>query len=154
MRDRPIAVLGTGPMSMHHVLLFRQLSADVVYFQHAAPDPEPEQAEQLAALGVEVVTGRVTGVEVTDDAISGVRLEEGRVVPREVVAVATRMVARAGFLDALGLRAVPHPSGMGEHVPSGMAGVTDVPGVWVAGNVTDLAAQVGSSAAARWPART
>ncbi len=148
VRDRPIAVLGTGPMSMHHVLLFRQLSADVVYFQHAAPDPEPEQAEQLAALGVEVVTGRVTGVEVTDDAISGVRLEEGRVVPREVVAVATRMVARAGFLDALGLRAVPHPSGMGEHVPSGMAGVTDVPGVWVAGNVTDLAAQVGSSAAA------
>lgn len=148
VRDRPIAVLGTGPMSIHHVLLFRQLSDDVVYLQHSAPDPEPEQSAQLAALGVEVVTGRVTGVEVTDDAISGVRLEEGRVIPREVVAVATRMVARTGFLDALGLRAVPHPSGMGEHVPSGMAGVTDVPGVWVAGNVTDLSAQVGSSAAA------
>ena len=28
------------------------------------------------------------------------------------------------------------------------AGRTDVPGVWVAGNVTDLSAQVGASAAA------
>ena len=148
VRDRALAVLGTGPMSIHHVLLFHQLSDDVVYLQHTAPDLEPEQAEQLAALGVEVVRGRVTGIDVTGDAITGVRLEDGRVVPREVVAVATRMVARAGLLAGLGLTPVPHPSGMGEHVPSGMAGVTDVPGVWVAGNVTDLSAQVGSSAAA------
>jgi thioredoxin reductase len=28
-----------------------------------------------------------------------------------------------------------------------MAGTTDVPGVWVAGNATDLTAQVGASAA-------
>jgi thioredoxin reductase len=58
------------------------------------------------------------------------------------------MVARAGFLDHLGLTTVDHPSGMGAHVPAGMAGVTDVPGVWVAGNVTDLMAQVGAAAAA------
>ena len=148
VRDRALAVLGTGPTSIHHLLLFRQLSDDVVYLQHTAPDLEPDQAEQLAALGVEVVRGRVTGIDVTGDAISGVRLEDGRVVPREIVAVATRMVARAGLLAGLGLTPVPHPSGMGEHVPSGMAGVTDVPGVWVAGNVTDLSAQVGSSAAA------
>ena len=31
---------------------------------------------------------------------------------------------------------------------SGMAGTTEVPGVWVAGNATDLTAQVGASAAA------
>jgi hypothetical protein len=58
------------------------------------------------------------------------------------------MVARAGFLAELGLAAVEHPSGTGEHIPAGQAGVTAVPGVWVAGNVTDLTAQVGASAAA------
>ena len=37
---------------------------------------------------------------------------------------------------------------MGEHIPTDPTGRTDVPGVWAAGNVTDLMAQVGSSAAA------
>ena len=58
------------------------------------------------------------------------------------------MVARAGFLASLGLTTVPHASGMGEHVVVDATGRTDVPGVWAAGNVTDLSAQVGGSAAA------
>ena len=37
---------------------------------------------------------------------------------------------------------------MGEHVPADPTGRTAVPGVWVAGNVTDLTAQVGAAAAA------
>ncbi|HET8961388.1 class I SAM-dependent methyltransferase, partial [Nocardioides sp.] len=57
------------------------------------------------------------------------------------------MVARAGFLGDLGLTTVEHPSGMGEYVPGDPTGRTDVPGVWVAGNVTDLSAQVGGAAA-------
>ena len=70
-------------------------------------------------------------------------------VRREAVVVATRMVARAGFLAGLGLRAVEHPSGVGEYIPADPTGRTEVPGVWVAGNVTDLTAQVGAAAAAR-----
>jgi thioredoxin reductase len=70
------------------------------------------------------------------------------VVERRAVAVQSRMVARTGFLTALGLTPVPHPSGMGEHLAADAAGRSDVPGVWVAGNVTDLAAQVGAAAAA------
>ena len=37
---------------------------------------------------------------------------------------------------------------MGLRLASGTAGTTGVPGVWVAGNATDLTAQVGASAAA------
>lgn len=37
---------------------------------------------------------------------------------------------------------------MGRRLVSGLAGTTDVPGVWVAGNATDPAAQVGASVAA------
>ncbi len=71
---------------------------------------------------------------------------DGMVIDCEAVVVSPRMVARAGFLDDLGLRPVEHPSGMGEHVPSDATGRTDVSGVWVAGNVTDLVAQVGAAA--------
>ena len=37
---------------------------------------------------------------------------------------------------------------MGSHIPADPTGRTEVPGVWAAGNVTDLAAQVGAAAAA------
>jgi hypothetical protein len=37
---------------------------------------------------------------------------------------------------------------MGRGFASGLAGATEVPGVWVAGNATDPVAQVGASAAA------
>ncbi|MFI7216987.1 NAD(P)/FAD-dependent oxidoreductase [Micromonospora maritima] len=148
VRDRAIGVLGSGPLSVHQALLFRQWSDDVVYLRHTAPPLTDEQAEQLAARGVPVIEGEVAAVEVAGDRLTGVRLRDGRTVAREVLTVAPRMVARAGFLAGLGLRPTPHPSGAGEHVPADPTGRTDVPRVWVAGNVTDLSAQVGSAAAA------
>jgi thioredoxin reductase len=148
VRDRAIGVLATGPMSLHQVLLFRQWSDDVTFFTHTAAPLTDEAAEQLAARGVAVVEGPVESLEVVGDRLTGVRLADGRTVPREALAVATRMVARAGFLGALGLRAVEHPAGVGEHLPTDALGRTDVPGVWAAGNVTDPTAQVGAAAAA------
>jgi thioredoxin reductase len=146
VRDQAIGVLASGPMSVHQALLFRQLSADVTFFSHTRP-PNDDEVEQLAARGIRVVDGEVTAVEVVDDRLTGVRLRDGRVVRRDAVVVATRMVARAGFLTDLGLRPVEHPSGVGEYIPADATGRTDVPGVWVAGNATDLTAQVGAAAA-------
>jgi thioredoxin reductase len=147
VRDRAVGVLAGGPMSVHQALLFRQLTADVTYFLHTTT-LEDEAAERLAARGVRVVSGEVAALEVVDDRVIGVRLAGGALVRRDALAVAPRMVARAGFLAALGLRAVDHPSGMGQHVPADATGRTEVPGVWAAGNVTDPAAQVGGAAAA------
>jgi thioredoxin reductase len=87
-------------------------------------------------------------VKTADDRLAGVRLADGTLVACDAIAVATRMTAQAGFLSGLGLAPVPHPSGAGEHIPADAAGRTAVPGVWAAGNVTDLSAQVGPSAAA------
>jgi SAM-dependent methyltransferase len=81
-----------------------------------------------------------------EDRLVGVRMKDGTLVGCEAVVVSPRMVARGHVLGDLGLRAVEHPSGMGEHVPCDPTGRTDVPGVWVAGNVTDLSAQVGAAA--------
>nr|WP_203965339.1 NAD(P)/FAD-dependent oxidoreductase [Actinocatenispora thailandica] len=148
VRDQAIGVLGTGPMSVHQAALFAQLSSDVVYFAQDAPAPAGEAAERLAALGVPVLAGAVTAAEVVDDRLVGLRLADGTLVRRDAIVLATRMVARAGFLGALGLRPVPHPSGFGEHLPVDATGRTEVPGVWAAGNVTDLSAQVGAAAAA------
>jgi thioredoxin reductase len=148
VRDRAIGVLSGSARSVHQALLFRQLSADVVLLTHTAEPPDGEEAEQLAGRGVRVVPGVVVRLEVADDRLTGARLDDGTLVPLDALAVAPRMVARAGFLTALGLHAVEHPSGAGEHVPADPFGRTDVPGLWVAGNVTDPMAQVGAAAAA------
>ncbi|HLU45950.1 MAG TPA: NAD(P)/FAD-dependent oxidoreductase [Natronosporangium sp.] len=148
VRDRAIGVLASGPMSVHQALLFRQWSADVTFLTHTWPPPAPEEAEKLAARDIPVVAGEVTSLEIVDDRLTGVRLADGTTVAREALVVATRMRVRADFLAGLGLHPVPHPMGIGEYLPAEPTGRTTVPGVWVAGNATDLAAQVGTAAAA------
>jgi thioredoxin reductase len=148
VRDEPIGVLATGPASPHHALLFRQLTGDLVYFTRGL-DLDDETRARFAARGIRVVDTAVT--EVADDAsgaLAGVRLADGTLVERRIIAVATVMMARTEGLAGLGLPMEDLPGGMGRHFAAGMAGTTVVPGVWVAGNAADPVAQVGASAAA------
>ncbi|MFD3577462.1 NAD(P)/FAD-dependent oxidoreductase [Streptomyces sp. NPDC058644] len=148
VRDEPIGVLAVGPASVHHALLFRQLTDDLVYFTRGT-DLDDETRARFAARGIRVVDAPVSEVAATGDGgIAGVRLSDGQLVPRRVLAVATTMWARTEGLEELGLATQDLPGGMGRHFVTGMAGTTDVPGVWVAGNATDPSAQVGASAAA------
>jgi thioredoxin reductase len=143
VRDRRLVVVGTNHFATHQALLFRQLSDDVTVVLHGdAPDPAPDEAEQLATMGIAVVRGSIAEV---DDA--GAHLEDGTHVPAEAFVVSTHLVARSSILEDLGVTVAEHPSGMGVHVPADPTGATNVPGVWVAGNVTDVAAQVMASAA-------
>jgi thioredoxin reductase len=147
VRDQPIGVLGGHPRAVHVVQLFRQLSPDVVLFTNDGPSPSEAELEELAARDVRVVPGAVVAVEVTDDHLSGVRLADGSVVPRRALAVGTRLVARSAVLDGLGLHPTPDPSGAGERIEADPTGRTAVDGVWVAGNVTNVMAQVVVAAA-------
>jgi thioredoxin reductase len=151
VRDQAIGILATGPMAMHQTLLFRQWSADVTLFLHTAAALTDEQSEQLAARGIAVVDGEVAALEVTDDRLTGVRLTSGEVFRRQAVVVAPRFTARADVLISLGLE----PTEMqidgyvtGSYIAADPTGATAVTGVWVAGNVADLRAQVLSSAGA------
>ncbi|GAA0968952.1 hypothetical protein GCM10009555_015190 [Acrocarpospora macrocephala] len=147
IRDQAVGVLGTGGAAVHQTLLFRQWTSDLVLFTHTAPPLTEEQAEQLTASGVRVVTGIVDSVEVADDRITGVRLSDGTVIARQAVVVAPQFVASSQVLATLGLRPTPHPSGHGAFIAADPTGLTEVPGVWVAGNVTNLMAQVVTAAA-------
>ncbi|KAB1941393.1 NAD(P)/FAD-dependent oxidoreductase [Micromonospora sp. ALFpr18c] len=151
VRDRRVGVLATGPMAAHQAEMWRQWSSDVLLLLHDAPAPDEETAERLAARGVAVVPGPVAALEVTGDALTGVRLADGRVVALDAVVVGTRTTPRADLLVGLGL--APEEVTMGEHVigaqiPADPTGATTVAGVWVAGNVADIRGQVITSAAA------
>ncbi len=149
--DRPIGVLATGPLAVQQALMWRQWSDDVTLFLHTGPEPTEEEYEQLAARGVAVVDGEVTGLEVADDRFTGVTLASGRVVPREALVVQARFTARSAVLESLGLKPVAQEMGgvvIGSYIPTDPTGATEVPGVWAAGNVTRLTEQVIGAAAA------
>ncbi|WLQ08494.1 NAD(P)/FAD-dependent oxidoreductase [Arthrobacter oryzae] len=148
VQDQPIGILGTGPFAAHQALLFRQWSADITLFLNNAMEPTELELHQLAARGITVVHGPVRALQVDNDKLAGVLLSDGSLVPVAAVATAPRFMARASAFADLGLKAVPHPMGMGEYLETDEDGATGVPGVWAAGNVTDLRAQVLSSAAA------
>ncbi|WBB68770.1 bifunctional NAD(P)/FAD-dependent oxidoreductase/class I SAM-dependent methyltransferase [Micromonospora sp. WMMD812] len=151
VRDRRVGVLATSGLGVHQAQLWRQWSPHVVLLRHDAPEPTAEEAEQLAAREIPVVDGPVAELLVSGDALTGVRLASGEVVELDAVVVATRTTARPDVLAPLGLTPVQVEMGghvFGSQYPAAADGATAVPGVWVAGNVADVRAQVLSSAAA------
>ncbi|MFC9616765.1 NAD(P)/FAD-dependent oxidoreductase [Streptomyces sp. NPDC056938] len=151
VRDQTVGVLGTGPAAVHQALMWRQWTKSVTLFLHTAPEPGDEEYEQLAARGISVVDGTVSALESENGRLAGARLERGTLVPVQALVVAPRFTARAGFLGSLGLEAsAQEMNGMviGTRIPADPTGRTAVPGVWAAGNVTELTEQVIGSAAA------
>jgi len=151
VRDQAIGILATGPMTAHSAKLFRQLSDDVVVFQHTAPPLSDEEAEELAARGITVVEGEVAALEIAEDRLAGVRLRSGEVIPRQAVVVAPRLVARVDFLRPFGLETSDMEMAghvVASSIPADANGATAVPGIWAAGNITNPMGQVISAASA------
>ncbi|MFI7546503.1 NAD(P)/FAD-dependent oxidoreductase [Actinoplanes sp. NPDC049599] len=146
VRGRAIGIIGSSPMSVHQALMWRQWSDNITLFLHTAPEPDPEQSRQLAARGITVLTEKVAEVLAADGKLTGVRLTDGTVVARDTLVVAPRFMANAEPLPSLGLTATDND--FGSAVTAEPNGRTTVPGVWVAGNVSDQMAQVISAAAA------
>lgn len=137
VRDRPLGVLGTNPASITHSQLVRQWSDDVVYFAHTQ-EPTPTEAAQLTARGIQIVSGEVTALVVEDDRLTGVQLADGRVVPRDAVFVRPLMKPHQdGLLIAVGCDLDDNGFPITDST-----GLTNVPGLWVAGNAADPRAQV------------
>lgn len=148
--DGRVGVLATSPISGHQALLFGQWTPNVTLLVNGTAFSD-DDLERFEARGVRIVEGEVTGLVVEGDRLRGARLADGTVEPVDAIAVATRLAARAGFLGDLGLATEPFRMGdleIGERITVDATGRTAAPGVWAAGNVTDLAAQVGPAAAA------
>jgi thioredoxin reductase (NADPH) len=146
VRGQRIGVLGTNPNSIHQALLFRQLSEHVTLFRHTMPEPDAQTRDQLAALNISIVDGAVQRLRGEDGAVRAVVLEDGREFPVDAVAVAPRFRARADLFEQLGGALTEHP--FGAFIEADQKGATTIPGVWAAGNASDLAAMVSAASAA------
>ncbi|MFC4556271.1 NAD(P)/FAD-dependent oxidoreductase [Georgenia faecalis] len=143
VRDRALGVIARDPEgAFHQAVLLRQLSDDVALFLDEVDEAEigEHESELLRARDVSVVAGKVVELRLDDDGVSAVVLADGRAVPRSAVFVAPRFTVNDAMIGGLGVERVE--TGMGTALAVDDQGRTDVPGLWAAGNVTDLSAQV------------
>jgi thioredoxin reductase len=153
VQDQAIGIVGNGPWSVHQALLFRQWSSNITLFLNNRVAPSGVETEQLAARGVKVVGGAVESVRVEQDRLRGIALAGGPEIAVDALVVGPRVHARLEAFAGLGLAPSEHPSGAGTYLATDADGATSVRGVWAAGNVADLKAQVLASAAtAAWTA--
>lgn len=136
VRDQRVAVLGGTPDSVQHAQLIRQWADDVVYFPHTDTLTDGEH-EQLTARAIGVVDGLVTGLVVTEDHLTGIEVDSGRVIERDVAFIRPRMRPNSDLLNRLGCALDDNGWVISNH-----GGATNVPGVWVAGNASNPRAQV------------
>jgi len=136
VRDQPLAVLWNGPETVRYAQIVRQWTDDVVLFA-PADSLTKAQHSQLAARAIGVVEGALNEILIEDDRLTGVRLDDGKVIPRAAIFVPPRFVPNNHLLAGL-------ECDLDEHgwVITGPTGATSEPGVWVAGNVANPRAQV------------
>jgi thioredoxin reductase len=136
VRNRKLGVLGGSPAAVRYAQIVRQWSDYLVYI---APHGTLAAAErhQLAARGIAIVEGFPQQVLVEDDRLCGVELDGDRTVACDALFVPPRFVPNSDLLAGLGcdLDVDGWPITDGD-------GRTSVAGVWVAGNVANLRAQV------------
>lgn len=147
LRDQVIAVLSTSAQTAHQALLFRQLSPHVTVLTHTGPALADDDVAKLTARGIKIVDGEVVALEADDDGLVGARLAGGRLVRCQALTVRPRFMARSAVLASLGLEPVANEAGDEAYAADPM-GATDIPGVWVAGNVADPMAGVVAAASA------
>ena len=136
VRDRPAGVLWHGPETTRYAQIVRQWTHDLVLFAPVDTLTALDRSH-LVARAIGVVEGSVDHLVVEDDALRGVAMTDGRVIPRTVLFVPPRFVPHTDLLVAAGCDL--NADGW---VVTGPNGATTVRGLWVAGNVSNPRAQV------------
>jgi thioredoxin reductase len=142
VRDQQLGVIGGTPEAVGFAQIVRQWTHDLVYFTPRGVLADADRTA-LVARAIGVVEGTVDSVVVEDDRLTGVRMDDGRMVRRTALFVPPRFVPHSALLDDLGCEL----DDQGWPVVDA-TGRTSVPGVWAAGNVADRRAQIITAAGA------
>lgn len=144
-----IGVLGNA-MGAHAAYHWRQWTPALTFLLDGVVTLDGRDRGRLAARGIEVVEGRVIEVLESGGHFVGVRLEDGQEVALDALAVAPFSRADLAPLIGLGLTTTEFVIGqtvLGTYLPVDPMGQTSTPGVYAAGNVTAVTANVSESMA-------
>ncbi|BFM49911.1 NAD(P)/FAD-dependent oxidoreductase [Marinomonas sp. THO17] len=133
-RNRPLAVIATGPHSIHQAGLLADWGP-TTYFTQGEFAPDAEQASFLEKRGVRIEASRVVEVLGRAPNITSLYLEDGRTVRIEAVFVAPKSQIVSPIADQLGCALVEAP--MGQILQTDDMKQTSVAGVFTAGDIVN-----------------
>ena len=136
VRDQKLAVLGGSAPAVQHALIVRQWTHDLAYVTPRERLTAAER-ERLTARAITIVEGDARRLTVRGDRLEAVELADGRMVRCDALFVPPRFVPNNDLLIGLGCDVDEDGWAIAD-----ATGRTSVPGVWVAGNVSNPRAQV------------
>ena len=103
------------------------------------PSLPQRHAEKLREKGIEVIPGKIRRLVGEDQILTGLELEDGRTLGAEAFFVSSPALGRTDLAQQLGIEMAP----TGHHAqPKSQRGDTNVPGVWIAGDLRPMTQQV------------
>jgi thioredoxin reductase len=126
VRDRPLALHGSGPGAVRSALLLANWSDDVVLCTDGAPNPD---GAFLGAAGVRVRTEPIARLAGNDGRLTQIEFSHGPAEPREALFVNTRRDQPNGLAAALGCELTDAGT-----IATDADGRTNVAGVYAAGD--------------------
>jgi thioredoxin reductase len=129
--DRPTAVLMTHPMSAAHARLYTEWTRDLMFLSNGY---DLTDAQRQALDGITIIESPVTACLGIGPALTGVQLQDGRVIPRDILYLAPRNRLSCDLALQLGCALTVGP--FGDYITIDQHHRTSVPGVFAAGDVT------------------
>jgi thioredoxin reductase len=126
-----IAVIGTGPNSLHQAELLTEWG-DIAFFPNRAVTLEAETREALASRGVTIENSAIAALEGDAD----IRLVDGRLVPFAGLFVATTVAPASPLPERIGCEIEATP--LGSRIRTDAARQTSIPGVYACGDVASM----------------
>ncbi|WP_108249944.1 NAD(P)/FAD-dependent oxidoreductase [Planctomonas deserti] len=130
-RDKPLALIGETDDLAERALLLAQWSPDIVVFPNGVGTVTDADEALLAERGIRVERRRVADVEGDRTGLTGIRLEDGEVIPRSVAFLRPIYQPSLAFATDLGLDT--NDEGF---VTTDAHGRSSLPGVYAAGDST------------------
>lgn len=129
---RRLGVLHSASFSAHQALLVADWGPTTLYL-NGAPAPDADTAAQLARRGVAVEPAPIVALSGEEQALSALRLADGREAAVDALFVASRVRFNSALAEQLGCAIDEGP--MGPFIRTDDSRQTTVPGVYAAGDI-------------------
>ncbi len=129
---RRLAVLATSDRALQTAILLPDWSEHVTLFTNGVLSLSPEQLTELRTRGVSVEAKAIVALLGDPPALSGLRLDDGRIVPIDAVFTNPRTRMASSLAEQLGCEFDEGPSGA--FIRTGADKQTTVAGVYAAGD--------------------
>jgi thioredoxin reductase len=140
MRDRALAAYGQGDHLVQFATMLRSWSPDLVVLLGDTRLADAELAS-LSARGIVVKAGHPVAIEHHDGELTGLRLDDGSLLPRAGLFLGVRQ-RQTDLVRSLGLETTPDPMNVDGLVKTDDMGRTNLPMLWAAGDLCTRMQQV------------